>query len=740
MGYVLTSLLKLLTDAIAGACDMLGSGVLKLLTIDIGETGSLFGKVFGAFGDFTSYFIVISMVFLAINMFWQLAKIMFSPQESQDGPLSIVARTFVGGIMIYGSQTIILAFERVFNAMYKFFLTVEVNGASLDAKVSFSETITKLNDSLVDGGLVNLATTLLVFLLLLTMCWQFAMYIMEIVERYIVLGVLYYMSPLPCSMIGSRATSNIFGAYVRMVGSQLFLMLCNVIFFRIFLSGFTAFDTIITDEAFKTLSADEGRTAVQGAIICWALMMNGILVIGARVDSYLGTLGLSAAQTGRGLGSAVVAAGLGVRRVMSDASNVARGGYHIGKAAAPHVKSAGGKMLDGLQRATEGTAFGNVLSNARGTKASVDGRGNVTPGSIMNKMDGKSRAKDDPLYTGAEAANSVLKASTLPNDVAGGFDKSSFNIKDGQATMKWRDPQTGKVSDVTMTPLDKTNIDPSKAQGRTFSITDENGQKRDMFASATGEGAQAFAAKDKAMEKEMKEFAAQPGCTAQQVAPGVWHTTETNPETGAVTAKEYANANLYTGNASMNSSLEDHGSGQYHVSDISAPANGAMTVSNPAKFADGVSSKDFATNLQQEFGQGSSFQFSSGQAGQMDGAVQFTAQDGKSYVAAPAAMYDLSQQAQTTGAYRETMTAQNGAQYSVVEVPAGSSGKEMFQQRADVKPVSGPGQDMGHFATPKFTADQPHAQFLNGQNPYMAQAQERKSNERRGGNGGRKRR
>ena len=51
MGYFFTTLLETLIQAMGGAADMLGGGVLELLTIDIGTEGSIFGKIFGAFGE-----------------------------------------------------------------------------------------------------------------------------------------------------------------------------------------------------------------------------------------------------------------------------------------------------------------------------------------------------------------------------------------------------------------------------------------------------------------------------------------------------------------------------------------------------------------------------------------------------------------------------------------------------------------------------------------------------------------
>ena len=251
-------------------------------------------------------------------------------------------------------------------------------------------------------------------------------------------------------------------------------------------------------------------------MICWAFMMNGILVIGARIDSYLGTLGLSAAQTGRGLGSALVASALGVKRVLGTASDALRGGVRAGKAAAPYAKTGAQKLGGAFGRAYNhsmeknkdnvwGKALSHIsnsVSNTTGAKAKMGKDGLVTPSSIMNRMDGKAKESQSAAYNGASAAASLLKSSNMPKGVSDGFDKASFNTELGGATMKWRDPKTGQVADVSITPLDKSNIDPSRAQGRAFQVTDENGVKRDMFASATGAGAAAFATSDTAMARK----------------------------------------------------------------------------------------------------------------------------------------------------------------------------------------------------------------------------------------------
>lgn len=117
-----------------------------------------------------------------------------------------------------------------------------------------------------------------------------------------------------------------------MVGSQLFLMVCNVIFFRLFMMGLNSYDGLIEtyNQQVKAQAGIMSTYNLGTVVIVWVLMMHGILAVATRVDSYLNTLGLSAAQTGRGLAGAMVAAAMGVQRTVSSAKNVA--GKTIGMA------------------------------------------------------------------------------------------------------------------------------------------------------------------------------------------------------------------------------------------------------------------------------------------------------------------------------------------------------------------------------------------------------------------------
>ena len=88
------------------------------------------------------------------------------------------------------------------------------------------------------NGLTTLVATarvvglILILILLIALGWNYFKLLLETVERYIVVGVLCYTSPLAFSMGASKSTSNVFKSWCRMVGSQLLLLVMNVWFLR----------------------------------------------------------------------------------------------------------------------------------------------------------------------------------------------------------------------------------------------------------------------------------------------------------------------------------------------------------------------------------------------------------------------------------------------------------------------------------------------------------------------------
>lgn len=730
MGWIFENLLQFFTSMITGAADLLGNGILGLLCLDIGSGGSFFDIVFSSIGDFFGYFQIMALSILAINFVWQNIKTMVAPDGAGETPLAIIARTFVAGFLIFNGTTLVWVFEGLFNKFYSYLLTVEVDGASMQGTVAFTEMSQNFasavnsnpEESLGLGGL------LLVLLLSILIIYQFVMFMIEVVERYVVLGFLYYTSPLAFAMFGSKSTGGVFASWVRMVGSQMFLMVTNVIFFRLFLEGFSNYEACLS-----AAQAAYGDFSELALVVVWALLLSGILNVGTKVDNYLGTLGLNAAQTGRGLAASVVAAGLGVRRTFDSVRGLGQAAAHspVGRFVGKHV-SQGAKS--GAQ------SFSRTVLN-KGAPVSRDGTtGAVSGSSIIDKMNNKTARKDDGMFQGARAAMGFQKAasSSIPESALNKIDTNSFKMNsDGSVSMRWNAGAKNEAQ-ITAVPLsgpNASNIDTTKAAGRVFSITGEDGQKMQMFATAQGAGAKEFMSYNPPMAAKMQQFAAQPGCTATEISPGVWQTTRTDSSGNIVEAKQYASANLYQADTALGSHVETVGGMSYHVSDVTSATVGATRMETP--IAAGMTQQDMTSHISTQIPEMSQFtptQVVPDAMGASSGVYTFTdGTSGQRWAVAPAAEYAVAPGAEGTPV--QTMRASNGAAYVAAPIGPNTNVNEIFTQRSGVQMDTTTQQVTGVYAQPLTVVDD-ISQFSRANAPLIYSEAQRRSNDRNNRNDG----
>ena len=77
---------------------------------------------------------------------------------------------------------------------------------------------------------------MIVLILTIIVAWNYIKLLFEAAERYIMVGVLVFTAPVAFATGASESTSNIFGAWCRMLGGQLFLLVMNAWCLRLFVS------------------------------------------------------------------------------------------------------------------------------------------------------------------------------------------------------------------------------------------------------------------------------------------------------------------------------------------------------------------------------------------------------------------------------------------------------------------------------------------------------------------------
>ena len=225
---------------------------------------------------------------------WQLFRVFGGPITEAENPWHLMARSSIFAILIGYAKPIFLLVLDIARAPYT---------ALMDASMDPGDfTFAGIEQSLSNGlvTLISVASVvglILQLILLISLGWNYFKMLLEVVERYIVVGVLCYTSPMAFAMGGSKTTNQVFKSWCRMVGSQLLLLVLNVWFLRAFNSSVGQF------------AANGGTlTTGSGNIFLWVFCALAFLKTAQKFDSYLASMGLSVAQTGSSMGMEVLMA------------------------------------------------------------------------------------------------------------------------------------------------------------------------------------------------------------------------------------------------------------------------------------------------------------------------------------------------------------------------------------------------------------------------------------------------
>ena len=164
---------------------------------------------------------------------------------------------------------------------------------------------------------ITVVGPLLTIILMISLGWDHFKMLLECVERYVVVGVLCYTSPLAFSMGGSKTTNNVFKGWTRMVGSQLLLLVLNIWFLRAFNSTVGQF-----------IGNGGALSTGQGSIFLLMFVALAFLKTAQKFDSYLAAMGLNVAQTGSSMGMELLMAARVISGVASGGARTAGSVFH----------------------------------------------------------------------------------------------------------------------------------------------------------------------------------------------------------------------------------------------------------------------------------------------------------------------------------------------------------------------------------------------------------------------------
>lgn len=205
--------------------DMITTSVLGALGCDM----SSFVRYFPAAETMYTIFVAVAIGLVLLNWVWQTFRNfgMGMGLEAED-PVKLALRSILFIVLIYFSDQIVALALQVGGTPYQWILTADLPPISF---ASFGSTAT-----VIIGVCANGAVAIIVLILVLMLAWNYVKMLFEAAERYILLGVLCYTAPVAFAMGASQTTSNIFKAWCRMFGGQIFLLIMNAWCLRLFTS------------------------------------------------------------------------------------------------------------------------------------------------------------------------------------------------------------------------------------------------------------------------------------------------------------------------------------------------------------------------------------------------------------------------------------------------------------------------------------------------------------------------
>ena len=307
VGWVASIISKML-DAVSGL-------FLEALGTDMTAMEEYFPFVAKAYDvmQVTAYAILILIVI------WQLFRAFGGPITEAENPWHLTVRGALFAFLIYYAKPIFSVCLSIARAPYTSLMDLSMTGEDFTF-AGVEQVLTNGLATIISAA--SVVGLILIIILLISLGWNYFKLLLETVERYVVVGVLCYTSPLAFSLGGSKATNNVFRSWCRMVGSQLLLLVMNVWFLRGFASSMGQF-----------IGNGGALSTGQGSIFLWMFCALAYLKCAQRFDSYLASMGLNVAQTGSSMGMELLMAARVISGVGSGAKSAGSVFGHAGGSA-----------------------------------------------------------------------------------------------------------------------------------------------------------------------------------------------------------------------------------------------------------------------------------------------------------------------------------------------------------------------------------------------------------------------
>ena len=330
LDWIFEGIVGWVASIVSQAMDAVSALFLEALGTDMTAMEEYFPFVTKAFDVIQ----VTAWALLILITVWQLFRAFGGPITEAENPWHLLIRGALFAFLIGYAKPIFLTCLSIARAPYTALMDITMTGSDF--------TFAGIEQALTNGltsiiAVASVVGMILILILEIALGWNYFKLLLETVERYIVVGVLCYTSPLAFCMGASKATNPVFKSWCRMVGSQLLLLVMNVWFLRGFSSTMGQY-----------IASGGALSTGKGSIFLWLFCAIAYLKTAQKFDSYLGAIGLNVAQTGSGMGMELLMAA----RVITGV------GGGMARSAGSMFGRAGGSVATGTGAAAAGFAQG----------------------------------------------------------------------------------------------------------------------------------------------------------------------------------------------------------------------------------------------------------------------------------------------------------------------------------------------------------------------------------------------
>ena len=270
----------------------------------------------------------------AVNLF---KVFLGSLSKAQDTPTQILVRAALATVLIYLGGYLLSAVVGIAKVPYDIF----IGSDAITHHFGIPDSL--LTDLSVAVG-VGAAGLLVSLVLIIAIAWNLIKLLLECVERYLMVGVLVYTSPLIYPFLSSAATATVFQRWVGMFCGECALMSLSVLFTKLSISALS--------------STSGGNSVIAKLIMCLTMCK-----IAQRVDSYMQQLGIGVPTTGEGILGNAMAVGYALKHAFGGAAQKASKGDALSG-----NNSTFGNLFRGKRAYNDAFAQGNSPADSRAAR------------------------------------------------------------------------------------------------------------------------------------------------------------------------------------------------------------------------------------------------------------------------------------------------------------------------------------------------------------------------------------